>query len=129
MRMLLLTMVLAAPIVLANEPNCSVTLTDMGEQKINVIKIVREYTGLGLKEAKDLVEAPKPKLIREGLTRAEAEALVVALAGKGATAEVHEKGAHQPPHAQQAELLDVKLESYGESKIQVIKIVKDRTGL
>jgi ribosomal protein L7/L12 len=132
MRMLLVTMLLAAAPVLADEANCSVTLTELGDQKINVIKIVREYTGLGLKEAKDLVEAPKPKLLREGLTRVEADALVAALAAKGAAAEVHQKGAHGPAHPPKGEVgatFDVKLESYGQSKIQVIKIVKDRLGL
>ena len=51
----------------------TVTLTDIGGNKINVIKVVREVTSLGLKEAKDLVEgAPKP--IKEGVTKDEAEA-------------------------------------------------------
>ena len=52
----------------------TVTLTDVGGNKINVIKVVREVTSLGLKEAKDLVEsAPKP--IKEGVTKDEAEAI------------------------------------------------------
>jgi large subunit ribosomal protein L7/L12 len=52
----------------------TVTLTDIGSNKINVIKVVREVTSLGLKEAKDLVEsAPKP--IKEGVTKDEAEAI------------------------------------------------------
>jgi large subunit ribosomal protein L7/L12 len=51
-----------------------VILADIGEKKINVIKVVREVTSLGLKEAKDLVEgAPKP--IKEGVTKEEAEAI------------------------------------------------------
>jgi large subunit ribosomal protein L7/L12 len=51
-----------------------VILTEVGGNKINVIKVVREATSLGLKEAKDLVEgAPKP--IREGVTKEEAEAI------------------------------------------------------
>ena len=50
------------------------TLTDIGGNKINVIKVVREVTSLGLKEAKDLVEsAPKP--IKEGVPKEEAEAI------------------------------------------------------
>ena len=52
----------------------TVTLTDIGSNKINVIKVVREVTSLGLKEAKDLVEsAPKP--IKEGVTKDEAAAI------------------------------------------------------
>ncbi|HXG57573.1 MAG TPA: 50S ribosomal protein L7/L12 [Thermoanaerobaculia bacterium] len=52
----------------------TVTLTDVGSNKINVIKVVREVTSLGLKEAKDLVEsAPKP--IKEGIPREEAETI------------------------------------------------------
>jgi large subunit ribosomal protein L7/L12 len=52
----------------------TVTLTDIGGNKINVIKVVREVTSLGLKEAKDLVEsAPKP--IKEGVPKEEAEAI------------------------------------------------------
>ena len=52
----------------------NVTLTDVGAEKIKVIKVVREVTSLGLKEAKDLVEsAPKP--VKEGVPKAEAEAI------------------------------------------------------
>ena len=60
-----------------------VVLESAGDNKINVIKVVREVTGLGLKEAKDLVEgAPKP--VKEGLPKAEAEALVKKLQEAGA---------------------------------------------
>ena len=52
----------------------TVTLTDIGTNKINVIKVVREITALGLKEAKDLVEAA-PKPIKEGVPKDEAEAI------------------------------------------------------
>lgn len=51
-----------------------VELTDVGANKINVIKVIREITGLGLKDAKDLVEAA-PKVIKEGASKAEAEDL------------------------------------------------------
>jgi large subunit ribosomal protein L7/L12 len=64
-----------------------VILTDFGSQKINVIKVVRAATGLGLKEAKDLVEAV-PKPIKEGLPKAEAEKLKKELEEAGAKAEV-----------------------------------------
>lgn len=60
-----------------------VELTDGGAQKLNVIKVVREVTGLGLKEAKDLVEGA-PKLVKEQLPKADAEALKKKLEEAGA---------------------------------------------
>jgi large subunit ribosomal protein L7/L12 len=62
-------------------------LTDVGANKILVIKAVRELTGLGLKEAKDLVDAA-PKPVKEGVTKEEAEAVKEKLAEAGATVEV-----------------------------------------
>jgi len=63
------------------------TLTEVGSNKINVIKVVREVTSLGLKEAKDLVEgAPKP--IKEGIPKDEAEAIKKKFAEVGATVEI-----------------------------------------
>ena len=62
-------------------------LTDVGANKILVIKAVRELTGLGLKEAKDLVDAA-PKAVREGVTKEEAEQVKEKLAEAGATVEV-----------------------------------------
>jgi len=65
----------------------STVLTEVGTNKINVIKVVREVTSLGLKEAKDLVEgAPKP--IKEGVTKDEAAAIVKKFAEVGAKVEV-----------------------------------------
>lgn len=64
-----------------------VILTNPGAGKINVIKVVREVTGLGLKEAKDLVDgAPKP--VKEKISKADAEALKAKLVEAGATVEV-----------------------------------------
>ena len=64
-----------------------VILAAVGAQKINVIKVVRELTGLGLKEAKDLVEgAPKP--VKTGVAKEEAETMKKKLAEAGATVEV-----------------------------------------
>jgi large subunit ribosomal protein L7/L12 len=65
----------------------TVTLTDIGSNKINVIKVVRELTGLGLKEAKDLVEAA-PKAVKEGLPKAQAEEMKKKLVEAGATVEL-----------------------------------------
>ena len=63
------------------------TLTEVGTNKINVIKVVREVTSLGLKEAKDLVEsAPKP--IKEGVTKEEAEAIKKKFEEAGAKVEI-----------------------------------------
>ena len=64
-----------------------VVLTDAGAQKINVIKEVRAITGLGLKEAKDLVEAA-PKPVKEGVAKAEAEEIKKKLEEAGAKVEL-----------------------------------------
>ncbi|MBP5163935.1 MAG: 50S ribosomal protein L7/L12 [Lachnospiraceae bacterium] len=60
-----------------------VELTDVGANKVKVIKVVREATGLGLKEAKDLVDSA-PKIIKEGASKAEAEDLKTKLEAEGA---------------------------------------------
>ena len=65
----------------------TVVLKDIGANKINVIKAVREVTTLGLKEAKDLVESA-PTNVKEGITKADAEAVVKKLQAAGATAEM-----------------------------------------
>jgi large subunit ribosomal protein L7/L12 len=65
----------------------NVMLTAFGEKKINVIKEVRAVTGLGLKEAKDLVEAA-PSLVKEGVSQAEANEIKVKLEEAGATVEI-----------------------------------------
>ena len=75
----------AAPV--EEKTEFTVTLTDVGANKINVIKVVREVTSLGLKEAKDLVEsAPKP--IKEGVTKDEAAAIKKKFEDVGAKVEV-----------------------------------------
>src|SRR6185295_5708658 len=65
----------------------AVVLTSAGANKISVIKVVRELTGLGLKEAKDLVEAA-PKPVKEGVAKAAAEDMKKKLAEAGATVEI-----------------------------------------
>ena len=65
----------------------TVVLTGPGDAKINVIKAVREITGLGLKEAKDLVDAA-PKAVREGVPKAEADATAARLQEAGASVEI-----------------------------------------
>ena len=71
----------------AEQTEFTVMLTASGEQKVNVIKAVREITGIGLKEAKDLVDgAPKP--IKEGVAKAAAEEALAKLKEAGATAEL-----------------------------------------
>jgi large subunit ribosomal protein L7/L12 len=65
----------------------TVMLNSSGANKVNVIKVVRAVTGLGLKEAKDLVDgAPKP--VKEGIAKADAEALLKQLVEAGATGEI-----------------------------------------
>jgi large subunit ribosomal protein L7/L12 len=65
----------------------TVMLTAVGDNKVNVIKAVREVTSLGLKEAKDLVDgAPKP--VKEGVSKADAEAVLKKLTDAGAKAEI-----------------------------------------
>jgi len=65
----------------------AVVLTAFGDNKVNVIKAVREVTGLGLKEAKDLVDgAPKP--VKEGVSKADSEAILKKLIDAGAKAEI-----------------------------------------
>jgi large subunit ribosomal protein L7/L12 len=91
----------AAPVAIAAAPGAgggaaaaapeqdefTVMLTGSGEKKIQVIKVVRELTGLGLKEAKDLVDgAPKP--VKEGISKAEAEEVKKKIVEAGGTAEL-----------------------------------------
>ncbi len=91
----------AAPVMMAAMPGAAggaaaaveeqtefdVVLASAGEKKIQVIKVVRELTGLGLKEAKDLVDgAPKP--VKEKVTKAEAQEIKAKLEEQGATVEV-----------------------------------------
>ncbi|MGB9663552.1 MAG: 50S ribosomal protein L7/L12 [Ignavibacteria bacterium] len=91
----------AAPVVMAGAPlaggpaapaqeektEFNVILTDAGAQKINVIKVVRAHTGLGLKEAKDLVDsAPKP--IKEGVSKEEAEKIKKEIEEAGGKVEI-----------------------------------------
>jgi large subunit ribosomal protein L7/L12 len=75
----------AAPV--EEKTEFDVILQAAGGNKINVIKVVREITALGLKEAKDLVEAA-PKAVKEGVSKDEAEAIRAKLSDAGATVEV-----------------------------------------
>ena len=90
----------AAPVAVAAAPGAAdaaapaevkdeftVMLTAIGDKKINVIKAVREITGLGLKEAKDLVEAA-PKSVKDGVPKADAEKLKAKLEAEGAKVEL-----------------------------------------
>ena len=89
----------AAPVAVAAAPGAAaaapaevkdeftVMLTAIGDKKINVIKAVREITGHGLKEAKDLVEAA-PKAVKDGVPKADAEKLKAKLEAEGAKVEL-----------------------------------------
>ena len=77
----------AAAAVVEEQTEFTVVLTAAGANKINVIKAVREVTSLGLKEAKDLVEAA-PKPIKEGINKEEAETIKTKFVAAGATVEI-----------------------------------------
>ena len=79
----------AAPAAVVEEEQTefSAVLTEIGPNKIPVIKVVRELTGLGLKEAKDLVDA-HPKAVKEGIARDEADKIKAALEEVGAKVEI-----------------------------------------
>lgn len=85
--------VAAAPVAAAEaapaeeKTEFDVILTNFGANKVAVIKVVREITALGLKEAKDLVEAA-PKPVKENVNKEEAEAIKAKLEGSGAAAEI-----------------------------------------
>jgi large subunit ribosomal protein L7/L12 len=77
----------AAPAAAEEKTSFDVILASAGDKKIQVIKVVRELTGLGLKEAKDLVDgAPKP--IKNGVTKEEADSIKAKLEEQGAKVEV-----------------------------------------
>jgi len=77
----------AAVVVVEEKTEFSVRLKDFGATKVSVIKAVREITGLGLKEAKALVEEA-PSMIKEGISQADADALKVKLEAVGAAVEI-----------------------------------------
>ena len=77
----------AAPAAAEEQTEFDAVLTEVGPNKILVIKAVRELTGLGLKEAKDLVDAA-PKAVKEGVAKEEAEAVKEKLAEAGASVDV-----------------------------------------
>ena len=77
----------AAPAAVEEKSEFNVVIKDVGANKINVIKAVREVTTLGLKEAKDLVESA-PANVKEGISKADAEAVAKKLQEAGATTEL-----------------------------------------
>jgi large subunit ribosomal protein L7/L12 len=77
----------AAAAVAEEKTEFDVVLTNAGDKKIQVIKVVRELTGLGLKEAKDLVDGA-PKAVKEKVTKAEAGEMKTKLEEQGATVEI-----------------------------------------
>ena len=77
----------AAASVVEEKTEFNVMLLEAGANKVQVIKAVRELTGLGLKEAKDLVDGA-PKNVKEGIAKADAEAALKKLVEAGATAEI-----------------------------------------
>jgi large subunit ribosomal protein L7/L12 len=77
----------AAPEAVEEKTEFDVVLKEAGAKKIQVIKVVRELTSLGLKEAKDLVDNP-PRAVREGVSKEEAEQVKAKLEEQGATVEL-----------------------------------------
>jgi large subunit ribosomal protein L7/L12 len=77
----------AAAVVVEEQTEFTVTMSSFGANKVGVIKVIREITGLGLKEAKDLVEGV-PATVKEGIPKADAEAIKKKLEEAGATAGV-----------------------------------------
>ena len=77
----------AAAAAVEEKTEFNVVLAKAGDNKINVIKVVRELTGLGLKEAKDLVEGA-PKAVKEGIAKAQADEMKKKLEEAGATVEI-----------------------------------------
>ena len=77
----------AAAVAVEEQTEFTVMLTGIGENKVNVIKAVRELTGLGLKEAKDLVDGA-PKAVKEGVSKADAEAAKKKLEDAGGKVDV-----------------------------------------
>ena len=71
----------------AEQTEFAVMLTNAGASKVNVIKVVRAITGLGLKEAKDLVDGA-PKAVKEGVNKVDADSILKQLVEAGATAEI-----------------------------------------
>ena len=111
-----------------------VRLHGPGPNKILVIKAVRELTGLGLKDAKDLVEGPMPVDLRATRSGAKLEVAVADLQAAGAQYEVLTEGGAAPPARETASLgepgvLYVTLVHAGSNKIEVIKNIRQVTGL
>jgi len=77
----------ASPAAAEEKTEFNVVLASAGDKKIQVIKVVRELTGLGLKEAKDLVDGA-PKNVKEGVSKADADKMKAALEEQGATVEI-----------------------------------------
>jgi len=77
----------AAAAAAEEQTEFTVMLTNCGQSKVNVIKVVRALTGLGLKEAKDLVDAA-PKAVKEGVSKADADSVLKQLIDAGAQAEI-----------------------------------------
>ena len=109
-----------------------VVLLDAGPGKLNVVKIVKTILGLGLKEAKDLVE--QGGVMKANVSREEAEAIKAQLVEAGATVEIRGDGAPAPkpepnPEPTPSEGFDVVLHDAGPGKLNVVKIVKTILGL
>ena len=112
----------------ANGASYSVVITNVGDNKLNVIKAVREITELGLKQAQTLVEGATPIIVKKGLTLTEADAAVAKLTAAGAKAEVSGKTTTQASSSTSTSLFTVVITAVGDGKIAVIKAYREITG-
>ena len=106
---------------------CGVELTEMGERKVEVIAAIRDITGLGLAEAKTLVESA-PIMVKEDISEKEAEDIKAALEEIGATITILYKEELVNVEDVQS-LFNVELTEMGERKVEVIAAIRDITGL
>jgi large subunit ribosomal protein L7/L12 len=112
------------------DTDCEVFLSDPGTDKIAVIKVIRHYTNLGLKEAKDLVESA-PGVAVPGLTQDAARQMVQDLERVGAAAEITDDSGFGwgPKEAAPGPGCEVTLTELGPNKIEVIKVIREYTSL
>jgi ribosomal protein L7/L12 len=110
--------------------NCEVFLVSTGPKKIEVIKVIRAYTDLGLKEAKDLAESA-PVVVWSGVAGDNAENMKRDLENAGATAQVRADSGTgtMKTDSESGPSYSVTLDDYGPEKIEVIKVIRNYTGL
>ena len=126
---LILALVAMATTAMAqSDATWSVKLIKAGDQKLNVIKVVKEDLGIGLNEAKNLVESA-PCMLLENVEEEQAEALAKKLRNLGATVTLLHNGIEVTLDDNDGSLWSVRLDEVGSQKLEVVKAVKEETGL